>query len=181
ASASLRREAEAVLRASAGTAAGGPPVTVEEVRHRILLDRLGDELERDPWLRLTGVDALLAHDAGHGTGYGASVTAWLDELGDVATAAHRLRVHPNTLRHRLRRVRELFGLDLGDPTSGWRCGWSSGGPPAVGPALRSTGGWAGVRGRSCPVAPRMTPRDRAAGPGPGGPRSRARSGEGPAP
>ncbi|MEU6214872.1 helix-turn-helix domain-containing protein [Streptomyces sp. NPDC047023] len=115
ASASLRREAEAVLRASAGTAAGGPPVTVEEVRHRILLDRLGDELERDPWLRLTGVGALLAHDAGHGTGYGASVTAWLDELGDIATAAHRLRVHPNTLRHRLRRVRELFGLDLGDP------------------------------------------------------------------
>lgn len=115
ASAALRREAEAILRATADAPDGAPSATVAEVRHRILLDRLGDELERDPWLRLPGVDGLVAHDAGHGTRYGASVTAWLDELGDIATAAERLRVHPNTLRHRLRRVRELFGLDLDAP------------------------------------------------------------------
>ncbi|MFG2292345.1 PucR family transcriptional regulator [Streptomyces sp. NPDC048603] len=113
--AALRREAEAILRATADSPAGAPPATVAEVRHRILLDRLGDELERDPWLRLSGVGELVAHDAAHGTRYAASVTAWLDELGDVATAADRLRVHPNTLRHRLRRARELFGLDLDAP------------------------------------------------------------------
>ncbi|MFF9983064.1 PucR family transcriptional regulator [Streptomyces erythrochromogenes] len=115
ASASLRREAEAILRATADAAAGAPPATVAEVRHRILLDRIGDELERDPWLRLAGIDELVAHDAAQGTSYGASLRAWLDELGDIATAAHLLRVHPNTLRHRLRRARELFALDLDDP------------------------------------------------------------------
>ncbi|MGP3690151.1 PucR family transcriptional regulator [Streptomyces sp. IBSNAI002] len=112
--ASLRREAEAVLRAVAGAPAG-PVAMAPDVRHRMLLDRVGDELERDPWLRLAEVDAMLAHDARHGTGYGASLSAWLDEVGDVAAAAGRLQVHPNTLRHRLRRVRELFGLDLDDP------------------------------------------------------------------
>ncbi|MEV8533801.1 helix-turn-helix domain-containing protein [Streptomyces sp. NPDC051211] len=112
--AALRREAEAVLRATAGAPVGAPAAAASDVRHRILLDRLGDELDRDPWLRPTEVDALLAHDAAHGTGYAATVTAWLDELGDVAAAAGRLQVHPNTLRHRLKRVRELFRLDLGD-------------------------------------------------------------------
>ncbi|MFE2129706.1 helix-turn-helix domain-containing protein [Streptomyces amritsarensis] len=58
---------------------------------------------------------MAAHDAEHGTAYGASIAAWLDELGDIATAASLLRVHPNTLRHRLRRARELFALDLDDP------------------------------------------------------------------
>ncbi|MEU9993923.1 helix-turn-helix domain-containing protein [Streptomyces sp. NPDC050848] len=115
ASASLRREAEAILRATVDAPAGAGATTVDDVRHRILLDRIGDELARDPWLRLSGVDELVAHDAEQGTSYGASITAWLDELGDIATAAHRLRVHPNTLRHRLRRTRELFALDLDDP------------------------------------------------------------------
>ncbi|MFD4240251.1 PucR family transcriptional regulator [Streptomyces sp. NPDC058525] len=113
--ASLRREAEAVLRAVAEAPAGAPVAMAPDVRHRMLLDRVGDELERDPWLRPAEVAAMLAHDALHGTGYGPSLTAWLDEVGDVAAAAGRLQVHPNTLRHRLRRVRELFGLDLDDP------------------------------------------------------------------
>ncbi|MFJ3727161.1 PucR family transcriptional regulator [Streptomyces sp. NPDC090045] len=115
ASVSLRRETEAILRATVDAPAGAPATTVEEVRHRILLDRIGDELQRNPWLRLSGIDELVAHDSEQGTSYGASITAWLDELGDIATAANRLRVHPNTLRHRLRRARELFALDLDDP------------------------------------------------------------------
>ncbi|MFJ3582987.1 PucR family transcriptional regulator [Streptomyces sp. NPDC090127] len=115
ASVSLRRETEAILRATAHAPVGSPLTTVADVRHRILLDRIGDELERDPWLRLSGIDALVAHDTAHDTRYGASITAWLDELGDIATAANRLRVHPNTLRHRLRRARDLFALDLDDP------------------------------------------------------------------
>ncbi|SEB85044.1 DNA-binding transcriptional regulator, PucR family [Streptomyces sp. 2131.1] len=44
-----------------------------------------------------------------------SLAAYLDASGDVARAAARLVVHPNTLRYRLRRARERFGVDLDDP------------------------------------------------------------------
>lgn len=44
-----------------------------------------------------------------------SLAAYLDASGDVARAAGRLVVHPNTLRYRLRRARERFGVDLDDP------------------------------------------------------------------
>ncbi|WP_405939972.1 helix-turn-helix domain-containing protein [Streptomyces sp. NBC_00726] len=44
-----------------------------------------------------------------------SLAAYLDASGDVARAAERLVVHPNTLRYRLRRARERFGVDLDDP------------------------------------------------------------------
>ncbi|MCT4357850.1 helix-turn-helix domain-containing protein [Streptomyces sp. Je 1-79] len=114
-SAALRREADGILRATAYESPGQPAAATSDVRHRILLDRLGDELERDAWLRLSEVDALLAHDRTQGTDYGATAIAWLDATGDIASAAARLKVHPNTLRHRLRRIHELFHIDLGDP------------------------------------------------------------------
>ncbi|MFF5899107.1 PucR family transcriptional regulator [Streptomyces argenteolus] len=44
-----------------------------------------------------------------------SLAAYLETAGDVPKAARRLVLHPNTLRYRLRRVRERFGLDLDDP------------------------------------------------------------------
>ncbi|MBZ4019134.1 hypothetical protein CCS38_26020 [Streptomyces purpurogeneiscleroticus] len=113
--AALRREADDVLRATARDGHARPAATARDVRQRILLDRLGDELDRDPWLRLPGVTALLAHDREQGTDYAGTLMAWLAAVGDVASAAARLTVHPNTLRHRLRRIRELFPLDLDDP------------------------------------------------------------------
>ncbi|MET9358489.1 helix-turn-helix domain-containing protein [Streptomyces sp. NPDC006617] len=69
------------------------------------------------WDSLSGpVHAMVEHDRAHGSEYGASVGAYLDAFGDTGTAAQRLNVHPNTLRYRLRRARELFGVDLADPT-----------------------------------------------------------------
>ncbi|MFF8596282.1 PucR family transcriptional regulator [Streptomyces sp. NPDC015220] len=44
-----------------------------------------------------------------------TLAAYLDTGGDVPEAARRLVVHPNTLRYRLRRVRERHGVDLDDP------------------------------------------------------------------
>ncbi|MFD5409045.1 PucR family transcriptional regulator [Streptomyces nojiriensis] len=114
-SAALRREADGILRATAHGGAGRPAATASDVRHRILLDRLGDEFERDAWLRLPEVGALLAHDHAQGTDYANTAIARLDATGDTASAAARLKLHPNTLRHRLRRIRELFHLDLDDP------------------------------------------------------------------
>lgn len=44
-----------------------------------------------------------------------SLAAYLDASGDVSRAAQRLVLHPNTLRYRLRRARERFGVDIDDP------------------------------------------------------------------
>ncbi|MER7459884.1 helix-turn-helix domain-containing protein [Micromonospora sp. NPDC126480] len=59
--------------------------------------------------------ALVAHDRRHGTDYVATVAAWLEQQGDPSKAARQLHVHPNTLRHRLRRLGEVVDIDLESP------------------------------------------------------------------
>ncbi|MFE9250087.1 PucR family transcriptional regulator [Streptomyces sp. NPDC007088] len=61
------------------------------------------------------VRELLAHDAAHRTDLAGTLAAYLDRFGDVPATARLLGVHPNTLRYRLRRLSDLFGLDLTDP------------------------------------------------------------------
>ena len=45
----------------------------------------------------------------------ATLLAWLRQAGSVAEAARELGVHPQTVRYRLGRLRELFGDALEDP------------------------------------------------------------------
>jgi DNA-binding PucR family transcriptional regulator len=58
---------------------------------------------------------MLAYDIENKTNYAESVTAWLDAVGDIALAAESLFIHANTLRYRLRRVEDLFDLNLNNP------------------------------------------------------------------
>ena len=44
-----------------------------------------------------------------------TLRAYLDEFGDVTTAAARVFVHPNTFRYRLRRLVHIGQVDLRDP------------------------------------------------------------------
>ena len=44
-----------------------------------------------------------------------TVATYLDHHRDRRKTATELHIHPNTLDHRLRRARELTGLDLDDP------------------------------------------------------------------
>ncbi|MGO1055518.1 PucR family transcriptional regulator [Crossiella sp. CA198] len=83
--------AGAALAALAQTLAG----------HESLPDRLGP--------------AVHAHDRAHGTTYAATMLAYLNANSDVSAAAHRLSVHPNTVRYRLSRAEQIFELDLADP------------------------------------------------------------------
>jgi DNA-binding PucR family transcriptional regulator len=108
---SSRADADRVLDAA-------PPdvdvAAIADLRAEILLDAA--------LARLADLDdpvaaALLEHDAAHGSELARSVLALLDALGDVATAARRLTVHPNTLRHRLRRATEVAGVALEDPAA----------------------------------------------------------------
>ncbi len=46
-----------------------------------------------------------------------TLRAWLDEQGEIALVAARLHVHPQTVRYRLRRLRELLGDALDHPES----------------------------------------------------------------
>ncbi|MFI8824706.1 PucR family transcriptional regulator [Streptomyces sp. NPDC053431] len=117
----LRAECDDVLRVTAADPAAPDVAGLTEVHARVLLARIADELDRRPRLRHPGVEAMLEHDRSHHTHYAASVTAWLDAVGNVGEAARRLTVHQNTLKYRLRRVRELFGLDLEDPDDRLSC------------------------------------------------------------
>ncbi|WP_030182687.1 PucR family transcriptional regulator [Streptomyces violaceorubidus] len=118
-----REAAELVVRVLEERAARLPAVDVvsaaaafgelvPEVSALRVLDRVAPL-----WESLPGpVHAMVEHDRTHGSEYGASVAAYLDAFGDTGAAAGCLNVHPNTLRYRLRRARELFGVDLADPT-----------------------------------------------------------------
>ena len=59
---------------------------------------------------------LLDHDRSNGSSFARTVGAWLAHQGDTIRTARHLCLHPNTLRYRLRRARDLSGLDLSDST-----------------------------------------------------------------
>lgn len=111
----MRSEIDDVLRVTTVQLDLPAVARLAQVHARVLLAHLADELVHQPRLRHPGVDAMVAYDHDHQTEYAASLVAWLDAVGDVARAATRLDVHPNTLRYRLRRVPELFGISLDHP------------------------------------------------------------------
>ncbi|MGQ4266575.1 PucR family transcriptional regulator [Nocardiopsis changdeensis] len=87
-----------------------PELTVtsfEEVRSSVVLRELIDDLAERPHLRDVRLDGLDEEQC-------RSLAVYLDTFGDVSRAAELLHVHPNTLRHRIRRIRTLTGLDLDD-------------------------------------------------------------------
>ncbi|GHF60587.1 transcriptional regulator [Amycolatopsis bartoniae] len=109
-----RSEADRVLDAMARTP-DRDLATIADLRGEILLDETLTLIEANPQLRDPAVAALVAHDADHGTELVPSLLAYLDALGDVRAAANGLHIHPNTLRHRIRRAVAVGGLHLDDP------------------------------------------------------------------
>jgi hypothetical protein len=61
------------------------------------------------------VPRLREHDEANGTEYVRTLYEWLRHPGDPRSAGQALRIHPNTLRYRMRKITELAGVDLGDP------------------------------------------------------------------
>jgi DNA-binding PucR family transcriptional regulator len=122
--AEARSEADRVLDAllRPGARSGDRThATIGELRAEVLLAEVLDLLDGRPELRHPGLESVAAYDARHGAELAASVLAHLDALGDVRAAAAALKVHPNTLRYRVRRVRELAGIDLDDPRERLAC------------------------------------------------------------
>lgn len=114
--ATSRDDANLVLRVLSESSGGeGRVATIADVRSRAILLQLGDVIADDPRLSLGVLGSMAAHDADKGTGYIATLAAYLDCLGDVPTASARIFLHQNTFRHRMRRMTEIFGLNLDDP------------------------------------------------------------------
>lgn len=114
--AASRMEAELVVRALRRRGRAGERwAEYGDVRGTANLIVLSETVAADSRLQAGPVARLRAHDRRRGTDYTATLAAYLDAFGDTGSASRALNVHPNTLRYRLGRVRELTGLDLSDP------------------------------------------------------------------
>ena len=111
AAASLRRAAGAYRLAAAGRIEGGVVVAEDHLATLLLLaDRsLAEDLAAS---RLAPLAALADGPRARLT---ETLRAWLDRPGQVQAVAAELGVHPQTVRYRLKQLRDLFGTRLEDP------------------------------------------------------------------
>ena len=112
AGASLRRAAGALRLRATGRLPGTDLIVAEEHLVTLLLaadEGLAAELAR---VRLAPLEDLSDAQRERLT---ATLHAWLDRPGQVQAVAATLGVHPQTVRYRLARLRELFGERLEDP------------------------------------------------------------------
>lgn len=106
----------AVRQADATCAAAsiGECAALRDVRAKVVLELARAALQDLPDLGPDPVELLRDHDARRGTDLTRSVRCWLDAGGDVAVAAARMTVHPNTLRYRLRCAQAVAGVSFED-------------------------------------------------------------------
>jgi hypothetical protein len=91
-----------------------PVGTVPRVRTQLFVASCRAQLELDDRLLLPEVRELL--DGGESTHHlVVTLENWLAEAGNVARTAHRLSVHEQTVRYRLRRLRERLPLEDAHP------------------------------------------------------------------
>ncbi|MDQ6877739.1 MAG: PucR family transcriptional regulator ligand-binding domain-containing protein [Candidatus Dormibacteraeota bacterium] len=110
--AAAQREVISVMDSLARFKRWGQVVAVPELGLTGLLAAVTDERLIDYIRRHLG--PLVEHDAARKGSLVATLRAYL-ETGEQQEAAKRLRVHPNTLRYRLDRIREISSVDLEDP------------------------------------------------------------------
>jgi hypothetical protein len=90
-------------------------IDAASVSNQLFLLRLGDLAAALPGVPRDKLTKLLAYDERRGTHYVKTLRVYLEHFGDVAATARCLGVHPNTLRYRVERMREIAGMDLEDP------------------------------------------------------------------
>ncbi|AHH99096.1 PucR family transcriptional regulator [Kutzneria albida] len=111
--AEVRAQADAALRALRHPTAHGPAVrTVADMALSVLLLHLADVTESLGLPDSTGaLHRLCQHDGQDGL-LTATLATYLDAAGATDIAAAALHIHANTMRYRLRRIREVSGLDF---------------------------------------------------------------------
>lgn len=109
-----RRRTDRVIDVLAATQSEGI-ASEDQLRSRITLIELAAPGGAATAYLLDPVRRMIEHDAAHDTGHAETLLEYLNAFGDAAKAASALFVHENTLRYRIRRLQELFGVDLSDP------------------------------------------------------------------
>jgi purine catabolism regulator len=110
--ATAHREVRAVMDTLARFKRWSQVVAVPELGLTGLLAGVSDERLVEFASRHLG--SLAEHDRVRNGNLVGTLKAYLEE-GEQQAAARRLRIHPNTLRYRLDRVREISGAELDDP------------------------------------------------------------------
>jgi hypothetical protein len=112
-----RDGADRALRVLRLGSSSQPIARIADVNIEALMVDLGD-LAKARGDRATGpVARLMEYDSRRNMNLVETLRAWLDAFGDVATASASLYTHPNTFRYRLRRLSEIGGIDLTDPSA----------------------------------------------------------------
>ena len=86
-------------------------LTVARLRPQLLLERFGRLLDAEPVLSSDAVDRLVTEQPA----VAEALLLWCEAFGNVTRAAAAAGVHENTIRGRLRKAEERFGLNLADP------------------------------------------------------------------
>ncbi len=95
---------------------GGTVIATSELGPYGLLLRASSREDLDAFARRT-LRPLLEHDRGHGSDLLRTLRVFLEEDRVQRRAAARCFVHVNTVVYRVRRIEELLGVDLGDPST----------------------------------------------------------------
>lgn len=107
-----RVEAEALV-AVAADRDGVSVLTAEGDHSALALWTLRDVVRERPRILSPSALRLWEHDQRHGTTLVETLSTWFGSGMDTGRSAAALSVHPNTLRHRLRRAREISGVGAG--------------------------------------------------------------------
>ncbi|MGF6881077.1 DNA-binding PucR family transcriptional regulator [Nocardia sp. GAS34] len=107
-----RAEVDRVLDRTAELPADEAVTTLARSRTTVLLAEILTLIGDRPQLRDPRLDTLAEYDEKYSADLCSSLEVYLAHRGDVRAAAADLRIHPNTLRYRIRRATQLMGLDL---------------------------------------------------------------------
>jgi DNA-binding PucR family transcriptional regulator len=95
---------------------GGTIVATSDLGPYGLLLRASSREDLEAFAR-RALRPLLEHDRGHGGDLLRTLRVYLEEDRVQRRAAARCFVHVNTIVYRVRRIEELLGVDLGDPST----------------------------------------------------------------
>ncbi|WP_199432432.1 PucR family transcriptional regulator [Qaidamihabitans albus] len=110
-----RAEADEALGLLRSGVLPGRIVCFDEVWTALALHRSATAAGGARITELGPLGAIRAHDAANDTAYVDTLYEWLRHPGDPRAAALALRIHPNTLRYRMRKLLELVPLELDEP------------------------------------------------------------------